>query len=68
MNKNQYLMSRRRNVWIALGLAGLAYYFLKLNSEERKRLNDTIKQYGTKALDKIPDDLKQKLGLNKERI
>ena len=59
-------MARRKNVWLALGLAGLAYYLFKMSSEDKQKIKDAVKKYGTQALDKIPADLKQKLGLNKE--
>lgn len=59
-------MSRRRNVWIALGLAGLAYYLFKMKPEDKQRIKDTVKKYGDKALDYIPEDLREKLGLRKK--
>lgn len=59
-------MSRRKNVWLALGLAGLAYYFFKMSSEDKQKIKDAFNKYGSQALDKIPEDLKRKLGLKKE--
>lgn len=61
-------MARRKNVWLALGLAGLAYYLFKMKPEDKQKIKDTVKQYGNKALDKIPADLKEKLGLNKDAV
>lgn len=56
-------MARRKNVWLALGLAGLAYYFFIMKPEDKQKIKEAIKKYGDKALDYLPDDLKQKLGL-----
>lgn len=59
-------MANRKNALWALGLAGVAYYLFNMKPESKQKLKDTVKDLGNKAVDKIPADIKEKLGLNKE--
>lgn len=59
-------MGNRKNALLALGLAGAAYWLFKMKPEDKEKLKEKVKSLGNQAADKIPDEIKAKLGLKKE--
>lgn len=53
-------MSKKTNLFVALGLAGAAYYLFNMKPEKKDQLKNQIKKIKDEAMNKIPQDIKDK--------
>jgi len=60
-------MAKRTNLFIALGLAGAAYYLFNMKPEKKDQLKKQLNKIKEDAMNKIPEDIKSRInsGLNK---
>lgn len=54
-------MSKRTNLFVALGLAGAAYYLFNMKPESKEKLKGQLNKIKDDALSKIPKDIKEKI-------
>lgn len=61
-------MSKKSNLFIALGLASAAYYFFKMKPEKKDELKKQITKIKDDAMSKIPQEIKDKINSKLNRV